>query len=157
MARRPPLRNSGDRCKAVCEPGSRSPTRRPRGVAGGELVSHVIDRRAHESGHLRRRSQKTQDASVKMQIEEAVLREARVRLTERMKAAETDEAPQFRAEASKVKGELANLAEAVASGGAGIPALVAKMTDRQARLTAIEGRLSALRAPPKPLQLETKP
>jgi len=85
-----------------------------------------------------------------------VLREARGRLTERMKAAETDEAPQLRAEASKVKGELANLSEAVASGGAAIPALVAKMTERQARLTAIEGRLTALHAAPKALQLETK-
>jgi hypothetical protein len=56
-------------------------------------------------------------------------------------AAETDETPRLKAEAQKVRTELANLAEAVASGGAVIPALVAKMTERQGRLTAIDGRL----------------
>ena len=85
----------------------------------------------------------------------AVLREARVRLVERMKAAETDETPRLKAEALKVRIELANLAEAVASGGAVIPALVAKMTERQGRLTAIDGRLEALRTAPRILQLET--
>ncbi len=71
----------------------------------------------------------------------AVLREARVRLTERMKEAESDDAPRLKAEAVKVKGELTNLAEAVATGGAAIPVLVSNMSERQTRLTAIEGRL----------------
>jgi site-specific DNA recombinase len=85
-----------------------------------------------------------------------VLREARARLNERMKAAETDEAPKLKAEAAKVKGELSNLAEAVATSGDAIPALVSKMTERQTRLTAIEARLAALHAAPRALSLEVK-
>ncbi len=85
-----------------------------------------------------------------------VLREARVRLSERMKAAENDETPKLKAEAQKIRTELANLAEAVASGGAAIPALVQKMTERQGRLTFIEGRLEALHGAPRAIQLEMK-
>jgi hypothetical protein len=73
-----------------------------------------------------------------------------------MKAAENDETPKLKAEAQKIRTELANLAEVAASGGAAIPALVQKMTERQGRLTFIEGRLEALHAAPRAVQLEMK-
>jgi hypothetical protein len=62
----------------------------------------------------------------------------------------------LRAEVQKLKGEIANLAEAVATGGASIPALVDKMKERQERLTALEARQAALLAANRALRTEVK-
>ncbi len=85
-----------------------------------------------------------------------VMREVRTRLAERIKQSETDESPTLKAEAQKLRTEIANLAEAVASGGAGIPLLVQKMTERQGRLTSIEGRLAAIQHAPRAIHLESR-
>ncbi len=85
-----------------------------------------------------------------------VLREARRRLTERARIAEDDEGPKLKAEADKLRDEIKNLAEAVASGGSSIPALVETMRERQARLVALEARLATLLMAPRALQAEVK-
>jgi site-specific DNA recombinase len=86
----------------------------------------------------------------------AVLREARRRLVERVKRVDAEDGPNLRAEMQKLRGEIANLAEAVATGGASIPALVQKLKERQERVAALEARLAALLTAPRALQTEVK-
>lgn len=85
-----------------------------------------------------------------------VLREVRRRLDERMRVADT-ETPAIEEQVGKLRGEIANLTAAIATGGAGaLPSLVAAIKQREETVTVLEGRLRGLRAAPDVIGMETR-
>lgn len=86
----------------------------------------------------------------------ALLQEVRHRVVVRAHASESGEVPKLEAEAKQLRGELTNLAEAVAASTGSIPELVKRMETRQLRLQAVDARIALLRSAPTALSLEVR-
>ncbi|MDI1484712.1 recombinase family protein [Polyangium sp. y55x31] len=120
------------------------------------------DRGSTVCGNGLRRPIAAVDAAVMRFIRENLLREdvildalqeLRRRLCERAKAADT-EAPELEQEVRKVRAEIERLSEAIMSTTDPPATLVRMLKEREKRLSALEGKLTAIRTAPSVLDLE---
>ncbi len=84
-----------------------------------------------------------------------ILREVRERVTAQSKDSST-EVGQLEEQATRLRRETMNLAEAIALTNGGVQALAEKLSERQERLSTIDARLKLLKAAPGVISLEVR-